>query len=199
MKAKTFLLIALLCTIAQEAWTASAFGGGNGSEETPYIISSAEHWDQLATDVDAGTTYLGKYFRMDDNISVTTMIGTSTHRFGGYFDGNAHTLTVSYNTTEQYTAPFRYVEGAKISNLHVDGNITVSEQFAGGVIANSMGATITNCRISVRITSNIGGDGTHGGLVAHNISSPLIIEGCVFDGFMMGGSTRNCAGFVGWT
>ena len=110
------------------------------------------------------------------------MMGNSDHRFRGHFDGQGKTLTVNYDTGEEYAAPFRFVEGAVIHDLKVDGTITTSKKFAAGLIANAAnGATITNCR------------------VANNTSGALTITGCVFDGKMLGSKTNNCGGFVGWT
>ena len=128
------------------------------------------------------------------------MMGNSDHRFRGHFDGQGKTLTVNYDTGEEYAAPFRFVEGAVIHDLKVDGTITTSKKFAAGLIANAAnGATITNCRVNTILSSSLNGDGTHAGFVANNTSGALTITGCVFDGKMLGSKTNNCAGFVGWT
>ena len=45
------------------------------------------------------------------------------------------------------------------------------------------------------------GDGTHAGFVATNANtsgSNLTIEGCVFDGRLLGSTTNSCGGFLGW-
>ena len=128
------------------------------------------------------------------------MMGNSDHRFRGHFDGQGKTLTVNYDTGEEYAAPFRFVEGAVIHDLKVDGTITTSKKFAAGLIANAAnGATITNCRVHTILSSSLNGDGTHAGFVANNTSGALTITGCVFDGKMLGSKTNNCGGFVGWT
>ena len=128
------------------------------------------------------------------------MMGNSDHRFRGHFDGQGKTLTVNYDTGEEYAAPFRFVEGAVIHDLKVDGTITTSKKFAAGLIANAAnGATITNCRVNTILSSSLNGDGTHAGFVANNTSGALTITGCVFDGKMLGSKTNNCGGFVGWT
>ena len=131
------------------------------------------------------------------------MVGNSeSNSFCGTFDGDGHTLTVTYNTTEKATGPFRYVRGATIKNLHTAGTITTSNKFAGGLVGLAYEAnTITNCRSSVFITSSVSGDGTHGGLIGDNESSGSVttsFEGCVFDGKLLGSDTNCCGGFVGW-
>ena len=172
---------------------------GEGTAASPYLISNASHWDMLAVGVNSGDTYSGKYFRLTDDISVTSMVGSADHKFCGHFDGYDKTLTVSYNTNEQCTAPFRYIEGAEISNLHITGTITTSAKFAGGFVAHAQGNnTMTNCRSSVTINSMVSGDGSHGGFVAYNTGGTFTMEGCTFNGSMLGSSTNNCGGFVGW-
>lgn len=130
------------------------------------------------------------------------MVGTGTtgnnaKSFSGIFNGGGHTLTFNYHSNEQYTAPFRYIENAEISNLRIDGNITTGRLFAAGFVANAKGNnTITNCRSSVTINSDVYGDGSHGGFVSINQSGIFTMEGCVFDGSLLGSTTNNCGGFV---
>lgn len=176
---------------------------GSGTADTPYLIPSADVWNFLADKVAAGNNYSDIYFRQTANISVTTMIGApSPHEFKGTYDGYGHTLTVTYNTTEEATGPFRYARGATIMNLHTAGTITTSGKFAGGLIGFAYNAnTITNCRSSVFISSSVSGDGTHGGFIGDNESTVSVttsFEGCVFDGKLLGSSTDCCGGFVGW-
>jgi hypothetical protein len=175
---------------------------GAGTEDNPYLIPSTEIWNRLATKVNSGTNYSGKFFRQTADISVTTMVGTNSYPFCGTYDGYNHTLTVDYNTTEGATGPFRYTLGATIKNLHTAGTITTSGKFAGGLIAFAYDAnTITNCHSSVYITSSVSGDGTHGGFIGDNESSSTVttsFEGCVFDGKLLGSNTNCCGGFVGW-
>ena len=173
---------------------------GDGSDTNPYIISQSTDWDIIVSHVNKGDAgYASAYYQLTNDITVTTMMGNSDHRFSGHFDGQGHTLTVNYDISEDYAAPFRFVNGAVIKDLKVAGTITTSRKFAAGLIANTVnGATITNCRVSTILSSNLNGDGTHAGFVANNTSGTLTIEGCVFNGQMLGSKTNNCAGFVGW-
>ena len=175
-----------------------------GDENDPYLIYNDGEFDLLAQRVNDGTsTYSGKFFKLMNDISVTTMVGLDdATTFQGTFDGNGHTLTVSYNTSAESTAPFRFARNSVIKNLHVDGTITTSAKFAGGIVGRSSGKlNITNCRSSVAINSSVGSDGTHGGIVARLAGggNDIMIEGCVFDGsFATTNSTINCGGFIGW-
>jgi hypothetical protein len=190
---------------------------GEGTEANPYIISDAIVWDYIVSllnyrspnGVAVYPQYASAYYQLTDDITVTKMMGSESNRFSGHFDGGIydedhnltgyHTLTVDYDTDEQYTASFRYVNGAEISNLRVAGTIKTSKKFAAGFVANAQGSnSIFNCRSSVTISSSVSGDGSHGGFVAHNLSGSFTMKGCAFDGSMLGSSTNKCGGFVGW-
>lgn len=166
-----------------------------------YLIGSEQDWRLFSSVIQTIPTANA---RMTADISVTTMLGSSDNPFSGIFDGNSHTLTMTYNTTEGMTGPFRYARGATIRNLHTAGTITTSGKFAGGLIGFAYNAnTITNCRSSVYITSSVNGDGTHGGFIGDNEDSGAVVttsfEGCVFDGKLLGSNTDCCGGFVGWS
>lgn len=179
----------------------------DGSADNPYIINSTDGWNLMSDCLQDNTTwngFSGKTFKLDADIEVTRMAGTSGHDFKGTFNGAGHKLTVDYSATENYTAPFRYVEdGAKIKNLHVDGTITTDYKYATGLVGSQFGeVSISNCRSSVTIQSSKKGDGTHAGLVALKGSSAnLTIDGCVFDGKIVSTGTdvtTDCSGFVGY-
>ena len=195
---RTTLLLLLMMLTSLSVWATIT---GSGTQINPYVISSVDDWNTFANSNNASTYWDSDvYVRLGADIGpVTTMVGTSDYKYQGIFDGDSHMLTVSYNATEEYAAPFRYVDGATIQNLIVDGTIISSTTHAAGLVASTFGTvSISNCRSSVTINSSVEGDGTHGGFVAANSSSAnLTIEGCVFDGSLLGTSTTNCAGFVG--
>lgn len=173
---------------------------GSGTEDDPYLIGCAADFDLLLSRrVGAGNTYSGEYFRLTADISVQTMIGTSSYLFSGHFDGNHKTLTVGYDTSEEYTAPFRYVNGTTITDLTVAGTITTSAKFAAGIIGQAKGDnTISGCHVSATITSTVEGDGTHGGFLANMQSGNTTISDSWFSGSLLGAATNSCGGFVGW-
>jgi hypothetical protein len=82
------LLLMLLTATTAWAWN------GSGMEESPYEITSTVDLDQLASDVNDGNSYEGKYFVLTKDITYThttdwnnanskesnyTAIGTSSH------------------------------------------------------------------------------------------------------------------------
>ena len=177
-----------------------------------YTIKTPAGWGVFCDAMEDNDNYhrfSGKTVKLADDITVSRMAGGTYHDFLGTFDGQGHMLTFNYGeadkySTESYIAPFRNVEsGCIIENLHVSGDIYTSGQFAAGIVCSQYGTvTIRNCRSSINIHSNHGGDGTHGGLVANNNNGAhLTIEGCLFDGKLLttgATATTHCGGFVGW-
>ena len=162
------------------------------------MINNTDEWQLFADRVNDGNTYSGKFFRLGNDISVTTMVGMSDKNFNGIFDGDGHTLTINYTTTEEDCGPFHYTYGATIKNLITTGTINTSAKHAGGVVGrNGTGnLTLENVKSDVTINSNISGNAEHGGLVGYAINAD--ITGCVFTGSLLGESSKQCGGFIGW-
>ena len=195
----------------QTEYISYIFGGGNGSQNSPYLIGSTESWNYFCDallDNNTWNHFSGKYVKLGANISITQSAGSAGHEFMGTFDGDGKTLTFNYGSegtpsNEDYIAPFRYTDGATISGLHVSGNIYTQHTHSAGIIGLASGTTtVSNCRSSINIISSINGDGTHGGLIACTwTGSTTNITGCLFDGSIQSASgyaTDQCGGFVGW-
>jgi len=186
-----------------------------------YVINTKDDWNRFCLRVNNGlSTYSGKTVKLTGNIGtaqnpVTTMAGAYYYddvnsvwvenRFQGTFDGGGYTLTIGYGSSndrfsEQFAAPFRHVKGATIQNLHVAGDIYIHQQCAAGIVGQvkESPVTLTNCRSSVNINSDIDYSGQHAGFVAYiwpelNGNS---ITGCLFDGSLTTTSTTtNCGTF----
>ena len=173
-----------------------------------FIIDGSEDWGLFCKYVEDTDNGVNAKLTADITEAVTEMAGTSGKPYTGTFDGGGHTLTVNYETrSEDCTAPFRYTKGATIENLTVEGLITTSKKFAGGVIAyNADGSsvqTVLRCCVSnVTIVSEVRGDGTHGGLVGVNNNDDMVIEHCAFTGALIKRvdvMTDCCGGLVGWS
>ncbi len=72
---------------------AQHFGGGTGTEGDPYRIYTKEHLEEIADNIVFENYFLGKHFRLMNNIddSVTRKISS----FEGYFHGGNHYITVN--------------------------------------------------------------------------------------------------------
>lgn len=130
--------------------------------------------------------------------------------YRGNFDGNGKTLTVAIKVSgsgsDNPAAPFPFVtSGANIHDLHVAGTIQTDGKFAGGIFGRTESGSdtrvyLTRCQVSAAITCTINGDSSTGGFFGMaNISTPSVeVRDCLFDGSLLGASTINCGGFVGW-
>ena len=173
-----------------------------------YTIKTAEGWNYFCRrmEVDADLNgFSGKTVMLGDNITVTTMAGSTEHPFKGTFDGDGHTLTFNYTADRPNCAPFRITNGATIRNLHATGLIEGGNwYYMGGLVGSASGnLTIENCRVSTQISSTINGIANNGGFVGLLSSqyNQCHITGCVYDGLICNSNTWNqtygCGGFVG--
>ena len=190
-----------------------AFGPTAWAQVT--TINSTADWVTFCNAVNNGTTYSGQTVTLTADIGttnspVTTMSGTDNNRFKGTFDGGGNTITFSVEVTDQYAAPFRYIEGAIIKNLKVTGTVTThgnatqnKGKFAGGVVAHAKGTgnTITNCINSTIIdASGATGGSSNGGILGQlgGSNGSVTISGCVFNGKMLGTNVDHWCGIIGY-
>ncbi|MBO4892998.1 MAG: InlB B-repeat-containing protein [Prevotella sp.] len=204
MRRKLYFILVLLLTLTQGAWAWT----GSGTNGSPYLIASTSDWNTLATNVNNGTNYSGTYFRLTNDINVTTMVGNSeSNSFRGTFDGDGHTLTINYSNNSDFTAPFRYIQGATFKNLKVTGSITTTMNLAAGIAGLNTGSTATFEQCVTDITFNSssttevgwGAYDYHGGFLARSNSANVNLTDCVCGGSVNGSSSTQSksAGFVG--
>ena len=198
---------------ATEVSTVASTGNAND----PYLIMSANDWNNLVQMVDQGETFSGKFFKLTNNISVTTMVGSdsTTKYFAGTFDGAGNTITVTYGSSDHrlkqpFMAPFRFVNSGTIKNLHTAGSIyigatTGAYKHAGGIAGRVVGnSLIDNCHSSVTIDTDGNGDRSHGGLVGIIKNGATTISNSYFNGKLLGpfvsglGGVHGIGGLVGW-
>ena len=173
-----------------------------------YTIKTANGWGWFcfATNYDlAPDGFSGKVVKLAGNVSSSEMAGKSGHPFKGTFDGQNYTLTFNRTAAEEFCAPFHYINGATISNLHVQGTIAGGNyERLGGLVGHSEGnITINNCRVSTEISTTVSGVGFHGGIIAfwYDSNVECTVTGCVYDGLIYNPSeadaTTYCSGFIG--
>lgn len=200
IKRFTFAVLSLLITA--NLWGQATLSG-SGTEESPYLITSAADWNIFANEANAATYWkIGKYVRLDADITVTTMVGTNSNKYRGTFDGNWHTLTLDISSSADYAAPFSYINGASIKKLKIGGSVTTSAKYAGSLVGSVNGNnTITSCTSTANINISTNGDASTGGLagrVWEKSNDKLIFNNCSFEGNIIGSNAIKCAGFVGW-
>ena len=167
------LALCLTCVPSALAVGDVRFSGGDGTENTPYEISTADDLFALADAVNNGMSYEGEYFSLTNDINLDgqawTPIGDRLNQdeFLGTFDGNNRTVSglcvegaygsaglfgfvgmSSWNTT------------AEVKNLNVVGSVSVERTPATFYVAGiagfvGQGAEITNCSFEGTITATI--------------------------------------------
>ena len=155
------------------------------------VISTKAQWDTFAANVG---NYDGKYVQLSANIGtanapITTMT-TSATSFKGIFDGNGYTLTVNLSGSS-YTAPFSLLNDGTIMNLHVEGSVTVTGDYGGGLVCRTSWGDnlIDNCVVN----TNVNGVSYIGGVIAHAYNAKkLTISNCVY-----GGTLTQSGGYIG--
>ena len=174
-----------------------------------YTIKTANGWGWFcfATNYDlAPYGFSGKTVKLAGNVSSSEMAGKSGHPFKGTFDGQNYTLTFNRTAAEHLSAPFHYINGATISNLHVEGTITGGTyESLGGLVGHAEGnITIKNCHVSTEISTTFSGSALHGGVIGtwNGTYATCTVTGCVYDGQIYNpdeaGVTTSCHGFIGW-
>lgn len=174
------------------------YAGLQKDEDDYYLIGGTADWEEFCLVVQDFPLSNAR-MTADVEVADNSMIGTSSMAYSGIFDGQGHALTVNYMASADNCAPFRYINGATIINLHTKGTINTAYRVAGGVAANLKGTnTIDQCWSSVSITSTYNGDVTNGGIVGYNENGTLDISNCLFDGSMTGANAYSWGGLVGW-
>ena len=187
-------MTALFGAVSTAAWALSDVNG-------VYQISSAADWEAFAALVNGGEVNACAVLTDDIDTGIDgTMIGVADaqgQRYDGTFDGQGHTIKINLFPEVDYTGIFRYIGWrAVIQNLKVEGTITTESKFAGGIVGCGRGV-IRNCWSEVTIKSNRSGDATHGGISGYGFSG-TVIENCLVKTVILGESTQNCGGVVGW-
>ena len=172
--------------------TAVAFTKGNGTEDDPWLIENAEQLAYLAQQVNEGTDYQWKHFRLVSDLDLSgeewTPIGTHGKSFRGGFNGDGHTITGMTITGKEnsyvglfgecynFTAASSYIKSVTVKGAKISGYSFV------GAIAGA-GANISDCySIENTICAIRQVGGVCGGLTGN-------ISGCYNSSSVKGNST----------
>ena len=155
------------------------FAGGNGTQDNPYLIATAEQFNEMAN-----TATQDKYYKQTADLMFTYNLFNASKNFkainfSGHYDGQGFSIKSS---NEQQGTLFNEISDGEVKNLVIDG-VRVSEgwvssggllcrKFSNGQIEN---ITVTNCNYSNLTEATIN----------HRPSGGLI-------GIMNGGTVSNC-------
>lgn len=171
---------------------ASAFSGGAGTQEDPYLISTAEDLNQFSADVQNKNMYEGKYFKMTNDIDMSATenflpIGNNIESsdvkaFCGTFDGNNFTITglkCDYKGVNSIgVAMFGVTMNATIKNLRMNDCSFSADALVAPVVAVAMGTTVQNCHIGNNVVVDAYKMFNAGGVVCGAMGMPCTIEDC---------------------
>ena len=152
---------------------------GDGTEENPYLLSSAADLQMLHDAVAAGQSTEGKHFKMTADITLpdnwqpigctkdgTNNIdkGANLNAFSGILDGNNKLLTVPKGGLPL----LGYIKGATVKNLNIYG-----EQIDGyGLVNNFEGVGLSGSAIVIdNVTLKSGSKTLKSGLIGANITT----------------------------
>lgn len=196
----TLLAVLMSTNILAQSWPQS----GDGTEGNPYLITSTTDWNAFAYAVNGGYSYSGEFVKLTANIEVActtaaNMVGTAEYSFKGTFDGGNNTLEFYYDQLDlEYVAPFRYINGATIKNLNVEGEIKMKSQKhnAGGLfcinkVDDDSRSTITNCIVSLDIINRPNNSGGFANDARNTTFTKCIYNGKLVIGRYSGGFSAN--------
>ncbi len=156
------------------------FNSGDGTFDSPYIITTAKEMAYLALTVNAGfDNYKDKYICVNNDISLDTdenynwiSIGTSDRPFMGHFNGNNKIISNMYiNNDKDYQGLFGYVKNGSVSNVIVADSFIKANSYIGAIIgkndAEDGKGYISNCHNTI----DVEGNNFVGGIVGHNSPS----------------------------
>ena len=188
---------------------------GDGSQETPYKLSTADHLKALAEVVNAGTDFSGTYFELTRDIDLSSVCGEGIGSwtpignrvsFGGIFDGKEFEISNLYINEKLetsgtiYEGLFGRISGkdSKITNLTVSGTVTADFPAGGdysvaGIVGYNNLGLVDNCVNKCDVTYNGAGRSDVGGIAGYSCGT--ITNSC--NGGSIEGSNKNAGGIVG--
>ena len=160
--------------------------GADGSQQHPYIISSADGLDLLATLVNNGRDFSNKFLKLgadieydptalDANGENYTPIGNSSHLFRGTFDGDGHTISgirINKRGTDNIDHEqglFGKIINGTVKNVTLSNTVITGFYYVGGIAGTIAGSTVENCHVTNTVVVLAGHDGAYslGGIVGY--------------------------------
>jgi uncharacterized repeat protein (TIGR02543 family) len=160
--------------------------GADGSQQHPYIISTTNGLDLLATLVNNGWDFSNKFLKLgadieydptalDANGENYTPIGNSSHLFRGTFDGDGHTISgirINKRGTDDIDHEqglFGKIKGGTVKNVTLSNTVISGFYYVGGIAGEIIESTVENCHVTNTVAVLAGHDGAYslGGIVGY--------------------------------
>ena len=178
---------------------------GSGTAEDPYLISSEAGLRTFAGYAEE-SNYAG-CAKLTEDITLTSpwtaiipSSGYATEAFAGVFDGDGHTIKgLSINATTTNQGLFGVINGGTVKNLRVEGNVSSSKAYVGGIVGKLQQGTIENCSFAGTVSTSVTGSAGHvGGICGYAGNSATqtgTILCCVNRGTVSGGVAGGIMGY----
>lgn len=194
------MVFAMMAWLPPQLWAQTQPSGGDGSSESPFLITTAEELKWYASYVNGESgdkvVHNTACAKLMNDIDLSTVCGkgkgnwtpiakygiyqyNGEHHFDGVFDGNGHTISNLYINDENgsklglfgYIKPTASSAPASVKNLKMDNVQIVGREYIAAVSGSGSGVTFENIEV---ISGSIAG--------TRNISG---ISSCV-------GNAKNC-------
>jgi len=180
------------------------FAGGDGSEESPFLISEATHLNNVRNYL--GESNSSKYFKQTANISLAAYtnwipigsLGSPVYysSFYGTYDGDGYQINNLIINRTSDIGLFGVIKGAVIKNVNiVNCDVRGSSQRIGALVGFNKEGYIENCSSSGTL---IGSNNSTGGLIGYiedgtaaNCQSSANITGVYYTGGLIGSIKRS--------
>jgi hypothetical protein len=170
---------------------------GEGTEESPFLIGSAEDYDEMSRLLDISDFYRAAYYRLTSDIDLLDLQSDASRSpmpyttatswsgavvFAGDFDGGGFTIS---NLTVKHTwgtGMFGYVSGATIHDLSLKDCDISGSSWTGAIAGRASATTFEN----IYVTGTVAGASSLGGIVGTGSGT---LKNCHFEGTVKTKST----------
>lgn len=181
---------------------------GEGTAESPYLIGSASDLKTFRdmVNAEASSTLCAKLtaeinLNNEEWTPFAPASGYVTEAFAGTFDGDGNTIKgLCINSSESNQGLFGVINGATIKNLKVEGSVTSSSNYVGGIVGKVQQGKIENCSFSgsAATTKSSGYAGGITSYAGNSSTQTAEISGCVNTGSISGETKGTVGGIVGY-
>lgn len=170
------------------------YSGGEGTKESPYLISTAGDIEDLSVAVDTETDYAGKYFKLTKDIDMTGVTsmkpignnfgtdGSKLKAFSGIFDGDKHKISnlkmIFKGKNNIGVALFGILKDAKVMNLTLTDSHFEADAIVASVASVLVGSTLRNCHTGENVSVKARLKPYAGGIATSTFLSPSSITDC---------------------
>ena len=179
---------------------------GEGTEASPYLISTEDAMSHLAEIVNGGVSFEGIYFKLTADLNysgktytpVGTRNGLDEKPFKGVFDGAGHKISgISIAKDDVVSTEcrgvFGFIKNGVVKNLTIANSTITGCADVGGIVGLNYYGQIYNCHALSDVTLNaiydyVGPNG--GGIVGYNYQGK--VEGCTSSATISGNESQMC-------